>query len=240
MLSKNLTKIILLVLFSLFLFGCGEGAGGSSDSNNTVIQVQDPLVSGMTYDKLYSLAENQSSPGGLLVSAHSVGGLTIQCGSENITTLLYKPFTCKNFPITISLGNFKIGTLSKETKDKIVFIQDILGIPRAATMHPSVVKLSMLLQSLDEDGDISNGIEITTNTLNLLNPNLSNFSNITQLTFEDVNNIIDDVIASRKLIDSDTKLKKITNVEAQTNLIEAVANIPVFELNNSIFTNLSL
>ena len=251
----NTLKLTLLSFITATSFlGCGEGAGSSTqatpssanavpDTNNTskiINKIQDPLTTAVSYADLFSLLNKQTDKTGLIIDAHGVEGLTIQCGTNQIPTNQYGLFTCDTFPLSIYLGNFKIGTLTALPKDKIIYTQDILHLPRAATMHPDVTKLSMILQSLDEDADITNGIKLTQESIDLLDNELANFTSIEDLTVENVDNILDSVIASRKADNPEVKLTKVVDKKAQINLTEALANTPAKNLNITSFHSITL
>jgi hypothetical protein len=107
-------------------------------------------------------------------------------------------------------------------------------------MHPDVTKISMILQSLDEDADLSNGINIIEDSVDLLNNELANYTDIQYISIEDTNNIIDNVIARRKVTDSNVKLTKVTEKEAQINLTKTFSNTPAKSLDITSFHNITL
>ena len=247
--------LISFIIISTFL-----GCGGSSDSsmqstpsskttvadNNITDQIlnklKDNAADTISYTDLFALADQNPNATGLILDANGVQGIRVVCDNENnvILTGRYGLFQCKGKTLNIYLGNFKLGTVSKIPKDKVIYTQDILNLPREATMHPDVTKISMILQSLDEDADLSNGITITQESIDLLNNELVNFTNIDQLSIEDTDNIIDNVISSRKAIDSDSKLQKVSKKEAQINLTTTLANMPTKNLDISSFRSIKL
>jgi hypothetical protein len=247
----NTLKLTLLSFITATSFlGCGGGAGSTqettsstpntqteTDTNKIINKVEDPLSSNnVSYTELFALINNEPDKTGLVIDAHGVEGISITCGSnDNRThTLQNGLFTCSQLPLNLYLGTFKIGTITKLPKDKIIYTQDILNIPRAATMHPDVTKLSMILQSLDEDADLNNGINITKESIELLDTELNNFENLQSLTIEDTNNIIDNVIEDRKLSDSNVKLTKTSKQKAQINLTKAFVHTPPPEFRSNI------
>jgi len=211
----------------------------TTDTNNTATEEQIPVLPNVAYKDLFSMKDSAPYKTGIFVDAHGVQGLKVICGSGENKTEQYGLFTCDDFPLSVYIGNFKLGELSKIPDDKIIYTQDILNIARAATMHPDVTKVSMILQSLDEDAQLSNGIEITQASIDILDNDLANYTNISELTVEDVNNIIDDVIATRKANDSKAKLVKVTKIKAQIDLTEALSNTPPKALNTMVYTSIS-
>jgi len=235
----TLKLTLLSFVVATTFVGCGEGSSSSSKSSSP-IKVQTPLTASTTYKELFHLLDTQTKKTGLVIDAHGVEGLRLTCNTLETATTQHGLFKCNGTPLTIYLGNFKVGTLSQIPKDRIIYTQDILNIPRAATVHPDVTKLSMILQSLDEDADLSNGIDITTQSMDILDKELENFTSIHQLTLDDTNQIIDNVIAERKANNPDVKLHKVSKKEAQINLTEALANTPVKSINISALHSISL
>ena len=244
--------LIFFIAGSTFI-GCGGGSSSSntapsitdiiSDTNVTskiIDNVQDPLVgTALEYQDLFQLIKTNTKATAIVIDAHGIEGLHINCEIQDVQTKQYGLFECDNMPLNIYLGNFKIGTLTKIPKDKIIYTQDVLNLPRAATMHPDVTKISMILQSLDEDADLSNGITITQESMDLLDNELENFSDIEHLTIEDTNNVINNVINNRKITNSNVKLTKVTEKEAQINLTEALANTPAKSLDITSFNSIT-
>lgn len=61
--------------------------------------------------------------------------------------------------VKFSVGNVKIGTISKVNEDGKIFIQDIVGVQRDNIENETVLKIAQFLQSLDSDTTTEN-IEI--------------------------------------------------------------------------------
>ena len=242
-------QTLKITLFSLVavvaLTGCGGGSSSSSskapkNTTKVINTVQASLTSSSSYTDLFNQLKTQTDKTGLLMDAYGVQGLYVDCGTQKVVTNKDGLFTCTSTPLNIYLGSFKVGTLSQIPKDRIIYTQDILNLPRAATVHPDVTKLSMILQSLDEDANLNNGIDITTESMDILDNELANFTSIHQLTLDDTNQIIDNVIAERKANNPDVKLHKVSKKEAQINLTEALANTPVKSINISALRSISL
>jgi hypothetical protein len=239
----NIKKILFLATLILLITGCGEGSSSSSDTS-TLPSTQNALpkeaLTSTSYQELFSMPTQQPDKTALVLDAYGIQGLRISCSTTDTTTLQNGLFTCKEVPLSIYLGTFKIGTIQKIPQDKFIYTQDILHLPRAATMHPDVTKLSMIVQSLDEDGDLTDGISISKETIAILNNELANFSSISQLTKEDTINIINNVIQQRKILDSTTKLNAVTAKEAQINLTNALSNTPATTIETSALNSISL
>jgi len=61
--------------------------------------------------------------------------------------------------VTFSIGGLVLGS-STATQDGIFFVTDIVGTTRDDISNPEVLKIAVLLQSLDSDGNPSNGITV--------------------------------------------------------------------------------
>ncbi|NEW61291.1 hypothetical protein GSY74_08345 [Sulfurovum sp. bin170] len=97
---------------------------------------------------------------GYLIDA-PVEGVAYACGKIEGYTTSTGEFSCSDVPIEFSIGAYALGTLDKLTDDGRVFPQDLIdGVSRDNTTDEKVVKMAQLLQSLDDDGNISNIIKI--------------------------------------------------------------------------------
>ncbi len=219
----------------MVLVGCGEGSSSSTTTLQKTEKVQENIVptvkaklpnsSDISYSDLFKVLDN-SNKTAMITDAFSVEGLKVVCGTDEIKSDKYGMFTCDTLPLSVYIGNIKLGELSKINKDRIIYTQDLLHISRAATMHPDVTKLSVLLQSLDENGDVMDGIDITQSSVDILNQDLANFKTIQELTLDDINNAVNDVIATRKANDANLSMVKVSAHDAQIALTSALANTP--------------
>ena len=87
-------------------------------------------------------------------------------------------FECLNsFSVTFSMGKIDLGSITSVKNDGLVTPQDLVGVAREDINNPKVINIATLLQSLDSDGDVSNGITIEdTSPFNKLKDNI-NLSN---------------------------------------------------------------
>ena len=155
-----------------------------------------------------------------------ISGLSMQCGSEDLVIEADGYFTCETAPISAYIGEFKIGDVEGIPTDGLIFIQDFLHLTRSAIAHPEVTKLSMILQSLDSDANPLNGITLDSNVIDLLGSHLNASTVLEDLTFENVDYIIEDVIQTALSQDSNSILQAVDYYTAQSNLAIAVANAP--------------
>jgi len=98
-----------------------------------------------------------------------VEGLEYQCAGEMHFTNKNGTLSCQYFPITFKVGLVKLGVMYKIPNDGIILPQDILDISRDDLTNKDLLKLTILLQSLDEDQNLSNGITITKSSRKKLN-----------------------------------------------------------------------
>ncbi|MBU1669175.1 DUF1566 domain-containing protein [bacterium] len=120
------------LLAFLFLTGCG-GDGGTTENRE--------LIKGKLVD----------SP---------VINVTYTCEKKTALTSEDGSFECLVLPISFSVGGIELGTIYKQTADSRVLPQDLAGVSRADIDNKEVLKIIVLLQSLDDDGDISTAITI--------------------------------------------------------------------------------
>jgi hypothetical protein len=140
-----ITKKLLMssTLAALVLVGCG--GGGSSSSSTTTGYLVDSAVANANYDCTAD-------------------------GSYNKTTGADGSFTCTNMSqVRFRVGNLVLGEIHALPSDKHVFPQDLVGVARDTGVNDArVIAMAQLLQSLDSDGNPSNGITIAEESKNLL------------------------------------------------------------------------
>jgi hypothetical protein len=167
-----LNKIIKLkiVIFTIFLVtGCGNSSsdkksGTLLDSNNTDL-VQ--TIKGYVID----------SP---------VVNLPYTCDNKTFKTTTGGLFSCQSFPISFSLGNIKLGEITKLHKDRKVYIQDILQKDRNDFKDDDVLKMAILFQSMDNDGNFTKEILLPDEI------SLSSDKKFEDLSFNDINVLLAD------------------------------------------------
>ncbi len=138
-------------LTALLLVGCG---GGSSDTvDSTTGYLVDSAVENIDYD-------------------------CITDGDYNKTTGVDGAFTCKNMnQVRFRLNHLVLGDISALPADGYVFPQDIVGVARDQIENEEVTAMAQLLQSLDEDDNLTNGIQIPADTMSDLEEEEFNASN---------------------------------------------------------------
>jgi hypothetical protein len=90
-----------------------------------------------------------------------IEGVSYECGEIHGKTDSSGKFSCKAVPVTFKVGGWVVGKLNKFTSDGKVYPQDLVGVPRDNFTDSRLINLTRMLQSLDDDGDISKSIKIT-------------------------------------------------------------------------------
>ena len=207
--KQSINSIIISILMIL-LSACG---GGESDSSFQQVAS--------------SSTDNSVTSANLtLMDAGPISGIKVMCNLTELVTASDGSIQCEEAPLTLYLGEFKIGDIDSIPIDGLVYTQELLHLTRADIAHPEVTKLSMILQSLDKDSEPLNGITLDSNVLVLLGSHLNTSSILEDLTFIDIEDIIVDVIQSALSQDSTSKLKMVSYDTAQSNLATSVANAP--------------
>ncbi|MCK4442650.1 MAG: hypothetical protein KAU90_11645, partial [Sulfurovaceae bacterium] len=99
---------------------------------------------------------------GYLIDA-PIANMNYQCGDIKAKTQKDGKFKCHKLPIIFRIGDIEVGTLDKITSDFKVYPQDLAGKNRDNFSDSNVLKIASFLQSLDDDGDISDTITISDN-----------------------------------------------------------------------------
>ncbi len=218
--KKQFLRLTATIFATLFLSACGGGESDSSSSTSTTNDATSATTP--TTPTSASLQSGSLS----IVDAGGVEGLKVSCGTKELVTKAAGSLECSDSPIKIYLGDFKMGEIKSVPIDNAIYTQDILGVSRGAIAHPEVTKISMMLQSFDEDATPLNGITLAGDTLSLLSAHLSYDTKLTDLSFEDVNYIIEDVISTRLSQDETSKLLAVDYNTAQSNLTTKTAAAP--------------
>jgi len=130
------------IIASLLLAGCGSS---SSTESLTTGYLVDSAVSNVDYD-------------------------CISDGKYNKTTGLNGEFSCQNMSqVRFRLGELILGEVSVND-DGYVLPQDLVGVDRENSLANSdVISMAQFLQSLDNDANLDNGIQIADETKVLFN-----------------------------------------------------------------------
>ena len=151
----------LTLLTSIFLTSCGGGLSTSQTSN-----IEENLTTTVVEDEADNITLSVSetneialTKGYLLDSA--IAGANYQCGDISGITTDTGEFSCKITPIIFSVGELELGILDDFTDDTKVYPQDLLQLERDDFEDAKLIEFVQFLQSLDDDGDITKAITIT-------------------------------------------------------------------------------
>ena len=166
----------IYILFTLFLFiSCGSQTT-STNSNHT----------------------------GYLVDA-KVSGVQYECGNTKGITAIDGSFTfnysCDD--IVFKIGSITLASMkiSNVPDDHIFYITDITQRSnRNDTNNTSVINIIRLLQTLDDDSNPDNGIQITKEIRNNITYNIPNDISLTNISENDLKNIIIDANLTKELV----------------------------------------
>jgi hypothetical protein len=151
-------KSILIgsVLTASILVGCGSSSSDTADVASVTGYLVDSPVVNADYDCLTS--NNQITKKG--------------------KTLAKGAFTCNTEEhIRFKLGNLILGEIDSLPADGYVFPQDLVGVDRNASLvDERVTAIAQLLQSLDDDGNITDHITIRDDVKELLTEVEANFT----------------------------------------------------------------
>ena len=119
------------------------------------------LMTGCSSDDETTPANTQPSvTAGYLIDS-PIAGVHYACGSRSGMTDSVGKFECTEVPITFSIGHLIIGVMEHFTSDSKVYPQDLLGLARTNYTDSRLIALTRLLQSLDDDGNVTQVINIT-------------------------------------------------------------------------------
>ncbi|WP_457744629.1 BspA family leucine-rich repeat surface protein [Sulfurimonas sp.] len=165
--------IAISIISAVFLVGCGSGGSSTSPSTPpTTSQAQfvDSPISNLDYTLNSSIQNNVT---------------------DNEGTFYY---TSADKNITFKVGEMVLGTVKLPLKSNKVLPSELIGIDANNTTNENLIKIIRFLQSLDDDGDVNNGIQITDTQKddinNLLDTNTSYNKNFIDNNISIINNLV--------------------------------------------------
>lgn len=158
-------KYILIPFIVLFLFtACG--GGGSSSSSNSITTITATLIDS------------------------KISGVSYSCANKNGLTDENGQFFCeKGSMVSFFIGGIELGSTIVNSNEEFITPAKLYGLSENNITDTRLLNFIQLVQSLDNDGDPSNGIEITQNTRNSFNGYSLDLSDDT-LTQTDINNAV--------------------------------------------------
>ena len=159
---RHKIQSIMLLLSIVLFFGC-EG--------DSVQQIQ---VKDKGKEKKYE---------GYIIDSPVVN-LTYQCDNKFFKTEEKGYFSCTSLPVKLFVAGLKLGEISIISTDEKVYVQDILKKSRDNFTDSEVIKIAILLQSLDSDNNSSNGINIDEAV------KFNTVKNLAELSLQDVKDLL--------------------------------------------------
>jgi len=197
-------KKILIIVWIMFIFGCGDNSSNLKNvlDNNHSITFEN---SNRDINNAQSNSNNHTKQEiGYLIDSPIVN-MPYSCGGESKETSNGGKFECSSLPVTFEIGDLKIATVNKIPEDKKLYIQDIVGVNRDNIKDKRVLKLALLIQSLDDDGDISKEIYIKVRELNTPK------KFIEDLDIDDVKEILNNSKEIKHIVTEDEVIKHLQN-----------------------------
>jgi len=195
--------IYKLLIISIFFIGCNSSSSSSSNTSNIKGYLIDANVSGVEY------------------KCNDIEGITNSDGS------FYFNYSC-NY-IIFKIGSVTLATMSTNNikKDNIFYLTDITQRElRNDTNNTAVKNIARLVQSLDDDYNPNNGINITKSTRdNITNTVAFEILN-TNISEDDLNLILIDAQSPNTLISATRALVHVEQVLRDNNI--SVDTVPPF------------
>ncbi len=164
---KYIKLLYLTVLFFIFIFsGCSDKSSSSNQDiiiETTTETFKDSFVIGLEY-----------SYDTITYFTDSNGQFTYETGKT----------------ITFKVGHIILGSSTLPQKEGLRFPQDLVGVSLENTLDERVLNIAIFLQSLDNDNDPSNGIEITRDIIEILSSSLSEDEYVQDMSIERLSEII--------------------------------------------------
>jgi len=170
-------NIVLFIFITLFISSCGTS--NNNPLNKQTAYLIDSAISGAEY------------------TCDNIKGITSFNGE----------FTYNNScEIIFTVGGVLIGQISSEdiNEDKNVLPADLFGLNRENTQDERLVKLIQFLQSIDNDNNPYNNIEITQDLRNKLKYHFLDFTN-TSMNEDEIFGLIQDI--NKKLVSKEKALE---------------------------------
>lgn len=154
----------------------------------------------------------------------AVAGVSFVCGSVSGTTAADGTFgTCPaDSTTTFSIGGLTLGS-SAVTGDGIFFVTDIVGTSRDDISNEAVLKIAVLLQSLDSDGDPTNGITLPPEAAETVDTLLGTSTSISSLSADQVAALTGATVVELQATYPD--IVYVSATEAEANLADSLGDI---------------
>ena len=193
-------KIIILPIVAMAILG---GCDSDSKADEASKENQAQLIEGRLIDSY-------------------IFGADYKCGNKDKKeTDKNGKFSCREFPISFSIGGVKLGKIDKLPNDKLVFPQDLAGVSRVDLNNSKVIAIAKFLQSLDRDNNPEDGIEIVKEYKDKLNDKIYEIDDIAS-----ADSILQDLsqkVSGIKIVDIQ---RAKSHLKDTTEIFEEVAKLP--------------
>ncbi|PLY07660.1 MAG: hypothetical protein C0625_05645 [Arcobacter sp.] len=183
-------KNMIILFISIFVFiACGSGGSSSGVG----------MVSSITSsDQTAKLIDSPIA--GVDYKTESKSGITASDGSFD--------YSSSDKSVTFKIGSLLLGTLdlSKLNNDKNILVSEVLGLERTNTSDTNLKKVLRFIQSLDDDNNPANGINITDD----IKANITDTSDIKNLDIDSLGALV--LKTGKSLISEVDALKHYTEV----------------------------
>ena len=189
------------------------------------------LMLGCWDDNVKSNLSDKKSYKGYVIDSPVVN-LSYRCGYKMSKTQEGGFFECPTMPVTFFIDKVVLGTIHSINDDSNVYIQDILATRRSVFSDSEVLKLSALLQSLDDDGNISKEIKIDENFT------LDTNKSLKELSFSEIKVLLKNknkVLVS--IADAEQHLREFSPIDTLKPVITLIGDKNLTIFLNSSFTD---
>jgi len=155
----------------------------------------------------------------------AVEGLEYQCAGMVEYTSKDGTLSCRHMPLAFKIGEIKLGIIYDMPADGIILPQDIVGVSRDNIKNEDVIKITVLLQSLDEDKNASNGIKISKET----REKLSEFIDLQKTSLEDLKDLVEAQLGKTIFKNPKSALEHLQSSMKKYNIFSANVNLEDLE-----------
>lgn len=194
--NYSIKTMILSSTAAILLTACGSESSFSNDNDATVTgYLHDAPIANMGY-----VCGNNS------VMKYTDNNGTFECNEGDL-------------PVIFKVGDFEVGRIADVTNGAIIYPQDLVGESHD-TINEDVIKLAAFLQSLDDDGDISERITIRNNL------SFGATKTFEELTEEEIEQLLKDAgITPVSLADAEEHLRANLNLPKETDTTKPIITL---------------
>lgn len=194
--NYSIKTMILSSAAAILLTACGSESSFNNDNDTTVTgYLHDAPIANMGY-----VCGNNS------VMKYTDNNGTFECNEGDL-------------PVIFKVGDFEVGRIADVTNGAIIYPQDLVGESHDA-INEDVIKLAAFLQSLDDDGDVSERITIRSNF------SVGTTKKFEELTQEEIEQLLKDAgITPVSLADAEEHLRANLNLPKETDTTKPIITL---------------